>query len=190
MGVTAALEHAIKVRSFPGSPRGGDMGLVLPHDDGALIALIDATGHGLDSYGVAMEARRTIMANADAPLVDLFARLDDVLRGTLGAAISIARLQGDALEFGGIGNVAAYVGLSALHVNVGVVGQRPQRPPHLSRTLLPPNVWLLMHTDGVGRPDMVPPGSAETAASALIDSYGRTTDDAAVLLLRRRNGSA
>jgi hypothetical protein len=190
MGMIAALEHAIKVQSFPGMPRGGDIGLLVPSEEGGLAALIDASGHGLVAYGVAVEARRVIAANAEKSLADLFNLLDRVLQGSVGAAISIARITGENLEFGGVGNVAAYVDLKPLHVQVGIVGEKRPRPLSLSRSHLPAGAWLLMHTDGVRRPDAVPAGSAETAASALVRSHGRTTDDAAVLLLRRREGVA
>ena len=186
MGVTPILEHAICIRSYPGSPRGGDLGMVVPRAGGALAALVDASGHGLASHAVALAARRTIAASAEESIEEIFRKLDVELSGTIGAAISIASITDGAVVFAGIGNVAAYVDLNPLLVRFGVVGQRP-RSPILAHATLPQDVWLLMHTDGVRRPDAIPRGSAETAAAALIESHGQLHDDAGVLLLRWRN---
>ena len=185
MGMSLALEHAVSVRSYPGSPMGGDLGLVVPHEGGALAALIDASGHGLASYGVALTARKIIVANADDSLEAIFGKLDAALKGTVGAAISIARVTGEDVTFAGVGNVSAYVDLKPLTTRLGVVGRHP-RPPPLATSALPPDAWLMMHTDGVRTPDAIPRGAASTAAAALIRSHGQLHDDAAVLLLRWR----
>ena len=187
--MSLALEHAVSVRSYPGSPMGGDLGLVVPLDGGALAALIDASGHGLASHAVALAARKVIAASADESLEAIFARLDAALSGTVGAAISIARVTGAGVTFAGVGNVAAYVDLKPLATRLGVVGQHP-RPPPLAKSALPPDAWLLMHTDGVRTPDAVPRGAAATAAAALVRSHGHLHDDAAVLLLRWRRREA
>jgi hypothetical protein len=57
-----ALDHALHVRSYPGSPRGGDSGMVIPRPDGALVVLIDATGHGLSAYAIAQKAKALIQS--------------------------------------------------------------------------------------------------------------------------------
>jgi hypothetical protein len=189
MGVSVELEHAVHVRSYPGSPRGGDLGLVIPSEDGALAALIDATGHGLASYAVAMTARGVIVAQADQELGAIFAKLDVALKGTLGAAVSIARIARDGVTFAGVGNVAAYIDLHPLVGRVGIVGGHG-RPPPLARAALAPDAWLLMHTDGVRRPDAIPRGDAAEVAAALVRTHGVTHDDAAVLALRWRRAPA
>ncbi len=188
MGMTPALEHAVHVRSYPGSPRGGDLGFVLPRADGALAVLIDATGHGLASHAVALAARSVIATNADEDLGTIFTELDAALSGTPGAAVSIARIVGESVTFAGVGNVAAYIDLHPILGRVGVVGHHGRRPP-IAQATLAPDAWLLMHTDGVRRPDAIPRGEASEAAAALVRAHGVTHDDAAVLLLRWRSGA-
>lgn len=183
--MTLMLEHAVCVRSYPGASRGGDFGMVIPREGGALAALVDASGHGLSAYAVALTARRVISASSDDPIEEIFGKLDAALHGTIGAAISIATITEDSLAFAGVGNVSAYVGGHELPTRFGVVGQHP-RPPVVSEVALPVDTWLLMHTDGVRTPDAVPRGAAEPAAAALIKSHGQPHDDAAVLLLRWR----
>ena len=183
MGLTMELDHAIKVRSYPGSPRGGDTGLVIPHEDGALVALIDASGHGLSAWAVAQKARAVVLQHPHAEPCQLLDLLDAALKGTDGAAASIARIRGETLSFAGVGNVAARIDTQRLTTQTGIVGCR-MRTPHLITTGFPCGAWLLMHTDGVATPPHIPPGSAQTVVQTLIETRGSDTDDASALALR------
>ncbi len=180
------LDWAVHVRSYPGAPRGGDAGVVIPSPDGALAVLIDGAGHGLSAYNIAQKARSAIYENPDKEPDALLTLLNDVLKGTPGAAISAARLRHNELSFCGIGNVKGSVGLRSLEVKEGVVGVRMRRP-RLIKLELPSNAWFLMHTDGVSAPISVPPGMAATVARQLVESHGSAHDDAAVLALRWRS---
>lgn len=179
------LEWAVHVRSFPGSPRGGDLGVVLPTGDGAIAALVDATGHGLTAYAVAQTARKVLLGAAELEPDAVLHELDTILAGTIGAAISVARIRAGELSFAGIGNVAASVGFRPLLARPGIVGRRMRRPD-VVRVSLKPNTWLLMHTDGVSSPPSIPAGSAETAARTLVQLHGSRYDDAGVVLVRWR----
>ena len=187
--MTLELEWAVHVRSYPGAPRGGDAGVVRPLDDGALVALIDATGHGLTAYAVAQVARRVLYGTKQDEPDAILLELDEALRGGIGAAISVARIEGQEVRFAGVGNVEASVTMRPLLVRSGIVGQR-MRTPKVERVALDPGVWFLMHTDGVTRPRAIPRGSAETAARALVEANGADHDDAGVLLLRWRESMA
>ena len=55
------LDWNILIRPLAGHPRGGDMGVYIPLEDGALAAMIDASGHGLAAYSVAQTARNIIL---------------------------------------------------------------------------------------------------------------------------------
>lgn len=189
MGVIVDLEWKVQIQSFPNAPRGGDLGVFVPTDDGALAALIDATGHGLTAYSVAQKARNTILQSKLRAPDEVLYELHDTLSGSIGAAISVAHIQGDFIDFAGIGNVKASVNLKPLRVRTGIVGQR-MRTPTVTRVGFPPNVWLLMHTDGVSTLRSIPSGSAETAARKLVETHGTIHDDSAVLLVRRVGGSS
>jgi Stage II sporulation protein E (SpoIIE) len=177
------LDYSLYVRSYPGSPLGGDTGVIVPNEEGALVALVDATGHGLMAYGVAMKARATILSHTEAAPDELLLLLDKELRGTDGAAISIVRVRGHQIEFSGIGNVSVRVNEQQFLPKIGIVGYR-MRTPVLSRAKLPRGSWLLLHTDGVSTPGALPRGSARTVARALVEECGSMQDDAAVLALR------
>lgn len=189
MGLAMELDWAVHVRPYPGAPRGGDSGIVIPAGDGALAVLIDAAGHGLAAYVVAQKAREAVYANPDAEPDELLLHLDARLKGGTGAAVSVARLQGRELRFAGVGNVQASVSLRPLLVRVGIVGVRMRRPK-IVHTALEENAWFVMHTDGVSSPDTLPGGAANTVATTLVDKFGAMTDDAAVLALRWRRSAA
>lgn len=189
MGLAMELDFAVHVRPYPGAPRGGDAGVVIPSGDGALAVLIDAAGHGLAAYVVAQKARETVYAHSDAEPDELLLLLDAHLKGGVGAAVSVARLRGRELCFAGVGNVQASVSLRPLLVRVGIVGVR-MRQPKIVRAALEENAWFVMHTDGVSSPDAIPSGAANMVATTLVDKYGATTDDAAVLALRWRRSAA
>ena len=179
------LEWKVHIRAYPGMPRGGDVGLVLPREHGAIAALIDAAGHGLQAYSVAQTARRTLLQSEESEPEKLLYMLDDVLKNTIGAAISVARIGTGTVEFAGVGNVEASIDLSPLLIRTGIVGQRMRRP-RVVTTSFGPNQWLLMHTDGVSSPRALPTGNADTVARKLVDTYGSLHDDAGVLLARWR----
>ena len=173
------------VRSYPGAPRGGDVGVIVLDECGALAALVDATGHGLTAYAVAQAARKILLQTSSREPDVVLQELDATLAGSIGAAISVAHVRPHELAFSGVGNVSASIGLRPMLVRPGVVGRR-MRKPAVARMAFEPNTWLLMHTDGVSRPDTIPAGDAETAARALVEAKGSHHDDAGVLLLRWR----
>ncbi len=179
------LEWAVHIRSYPGAPRGGDVGVVVPLEDGALAALIDATGHGLTAYAVAQTARKTLLRASTWEPDAILRELDAALAGSIGAAISVARIRQRTLAFAGVGNVSASVGLRPLPGRAGVVGQR-MRTPQVVRVAFEPDTWLLMHTDGVSHPRAIPAGNADTAARTLVETHGSQHDDAGVVLARWR----
>jgi len=177
------LEWKVHVRSFPTAPRGGDTGLVIPLETGAVAALVDATGHGLAAYSVAQKARKTLLQSSLREPDIILYELHEALTGTIGAAISVARIREGSLEFSGVGNVNASVNLHPMLVRTGIVGQR-MRTPEVVTVPFPENTWLVMYTDGISTPRSIPPGSAETAARKMVEAQGSDHDDAGVLLAR------
>lgn len=185
MGVGVELEWAVHVRSYPGAPRGGDAGVVRLLDDGALLVLLDATGHGLPAYAVAQTARKMLLQTDFEEPGTVLNALNEALAGGLGAAVSVARIRGQEFEFAGVGNVSALVNGRHMLVRPGVVGQR-MRTPRVEQIKFPVGTWLLLHTDGVSTPPGIPAGSAETAAREIVETHGSNHDDAGVLLARWR----
>lgn len=167
-------------------PRGGDMGVFIPLEDGALTALIDASGHGLAAYQVAQTARNTILNSSSYEPLVLMTELDYALRGGIGAAVAIARVYYDRIEYSGVGNVRTSVDLKPLISDPGVVGLRMRKPKKVTIGFAQ-NSWLLMHTDGIKRPSSILNGTAESATKLLIETCASDLDDAGVLLTRWRS---
>lgn len=183
MGLKLELDHAFCTRSYPGSPLGGDTCLIVPNDDGALIAVVDATGHGLGAYAIAQKARGVVQKHADRQPDALLLLLDEALKGTDGAAAMVLRIHGQSITYSGIGNVSGQIGGQVLHYKQGILGWRMRRP-ELTTAPFAVGSWLLLHTDGVSRPEAIPAGHAQTIVQSLINTHGSSSDDASVLAAR------
>jgi len=159
------------------------MGVFIPLNDGALATLIDASGHGLAAYKVSQVSRNTILNSSSREPVALMNELNIALRGSIGAAIAIARIFPEKIEFSGVGNVRASIDLKPLISTPGVVGIR-MRAPKIETTRFTFNKWFLMHTDGLAHPKSIPGGNAETASKFLVEANASDHDDAGVLMAR------
>ena len=177
------LDWNILIRPLSGHPRGGDMGVYIPLKDGALAAMIDASGHGLAAYSVAQTARNIILNHTSRDPVVILNDLNTALQGSIGAAISVARVYSDSIEFAGIGNVNAAIGTRQLLVRAGVVGVR-MRTPAVIRSKFERNEWFIMHTDGISRPRLLPGGNAQSVSSKIMKTHACEHDDAGIMLLR------
>lgn len=180
-------------RPYPGEAVSGDAWTVQWHGDRCRVALIDGLGHGAPAATAAEEALAVL---ASHPALDPTAALQychGALRGTRGAAISIATLdlQAQQLTFAGVGNVEVLLWQ----------GNRPQRPlvrrgivgatlPTLRLDTLPlAGDWrLILHSDGVSaRFDLdallpVLRDAPQALPALLVERWGRATDDATAVV--------
>jgi serine/threonine protein phosphatase PrpC len=120
---------------------------------GCLLAVIDGLGHGAEAAEAAQEGLRVLGEAPDAPLVELFARLDDRLLATRGAAIGLVRLQAGRLVHAGIGNTRTLrlrgPACTRLPSQNGIVGGGTRLRAPLNALDLEPGDWLLLFTDGL-----------------------------------------
>ena len=180
----SALDTAICVRSYPGSPRGGDVGCIIPdNNNGVLAALIDASGHGLSAYSVAQKCRSVIVDHPYLEPDDLLLLLDEACKNSIGAAASIVRIRDGHAIFAGIGNVLVQINGKHIVPKLGILGKR-MRTPSLINIPFGKGSRLVMHSDGIARlPEQLPNGSAQTVASALVEKWGSIHDDASALIV-------
>jgi len=184
------FDAAVYVRPYPGAPRGGDLGVIRALDDGALIALVDAVGHGLSAYAAAQIARRTLLSSEHDGPAEILGDLHEALKGSVGAAAAVARVRREHFSFAGIGNVAGWYAGQRLMLRDGVLGQR-YRSPRVSEHQLVAGQWLVLNTDGVSYGgEALPAGEAATVARWLVERAGKSHDDAAVLAARWLQGAA
>jgi anti-sigma regulatory factor (Ser/Thr protein kinase) len=155
--------------------------------------LCDGLGHGPLAAVAAREAVRVVReAPADEPLA-LLERAHRVLGRTRGGAIAIVRIDGQAVRFAGLGNVAAWItDGDARHglVSVpGIVGHQARKIRQYDYTL-PPGAAVILHSDGLSSrwdvralPGLMTKGPLVIAA-ALLGEAGVHRDDAGILVLR------
>ena len=185
------------VASLPlgGERESGDRCVVKSFDKGVLVAVIDALGHGHAAAHAARVAAATLEQYAHETPEFLFRRCDDLMRGTRGAAMSVASFdrQRWTMTWLGVGNVTgalvradftASPRVTQLVLRGGVVGS--QLPGlHSSVMTVVPGDTLVLATDGVHRdfteslPAMIGP---QPLAERILQGYATHNDDALVLV--------
>ena len=200
--VPGLLEWGVATRALDGQPESGDLHLVKTTPLGALVAVVDALGHGADAARVALTAISTLDRGAGEPVVALLERCDRALRLTRGAVVSVAGFDEGAgtMTWVGVGNVEG-VFLKAdpnarpvresMLLRGGVVGYRlPSLMSSVRR--VEPGDLLVLATDGI-RSDFaqyVAPGApAQAMADRVLERCSKGTDDALVLVVRYRGGA-
>ena len=178
----------------------GDLCAVWTPMDGALIAVVDGSGHGAEAAAAAELARGVIDGHPRESPVALILRCHERLRGTRGAAMTLASLNllDRTMTWLGIGNVDAVLchtppaieespSAERVLLRPGVVGYR--LPPRLKAEVLPLKHLdtLVIATDGV-RPEFAEEcalsGEPKVVASRLLAQYGNQRDDALVVVAR------
>lgn len=190
------FEWGVSSLTHRGEADSGDEHVVTAFDGGVLVAVIDALGHGAEAAQAAEAAVRTLKQHAHESPVSLIRRCHEDLRGTRGAAISLASFdwQRRVMTWLGVGNVAGAIVHAdpgtdrrtvSLLVRSGVVGDRL---PELRASEVPlaAETTLVMATDGVhdhfteALPATLEP---QRLAERILDGYARHDDDATVLVL-------
>lgn len=149
-------------RSAPGELVSGDRSVVVTWDNGALIGLIDALGHGEEAADAAEQAALVLQRSAQLPLVPLVQACHVAIRATRGVVLTLVAFNGTrgAATAIGVGNVEGHVFRRTRDAGVkrqsillrgGVVGYQLPRL-QVCELVFAPGDRLLLATDGV-RPD-------------------------------------
>lgn len=198
----ALIEQGVAARAFPGENLSGDRHLVQPFPNGVLIAAVDGLGHGAAAAAAAKIAVATLESHAEEEPEALVHRCHQALRGTRGVVMSLASINAPEgrMAWLGVGNVdGLLLRLSgspptreALLMRGGVVGY--QLPP-LRTSQLPVTAGdlLIFTTDGIrsdfaaGLPiddPLLRHQEIQEIADRILARFGKTTDDALVLVAR------
>jgi negative regulator of sigma-B (phosphoserine phosphatase) len=193
----ASIEWGIATRCRPGEAMNGDLAVVSLLPDGALVAGIDGLGHGSEA---ALAARRAAAAMRESPSEDLegvVQRCHGALRGTRGAAISLAFVSAaeSRMTWLGVGNVegrllsggpATTRPKGSLALGRGVLGHElPAVRP--ATIMVRPGDVLLMATDGVDASfadSLGLSGSSQTISERILSEHWKPPDDALVVVVR------
>jgi serine phosphatase RsbU (regulator of sigma subunit) len=192
--VNVAQLTGIRIRPCFGHTVGGDTAIALNLEDGLFLGIVDVLGHGPDAHVVAQIACDCIREHASPDVAAVLVRLDERLRGTLGAAAGLAfvNLARGELRYVGVGNTAARrlgSGEERLVSREGIVGGR-MRTPQERRVGLSDGDLVLLYTDGVSDrfgvndyPGMLADEPASVAA-LVVDRFGKHHDDATCIAFR------
>jgi phosphoserine phosphatase RsbX len=194
---SSIVECGVASRALPGEPSCGDLQVVKWLPNGVLVAVLDGIGHGQEAASAAAAAKSILEDHAQEPVIALIERCHRGLRGTRGVAMSVASFDGSQglLTWMGVGNVQGVLlrrGSAApmeasLLLRGGVVGV--QLPSLQAAFLLRvfPGDTLVFTTDGVRSDfarDMARHHSPQKAAESILAHYGKSSDDAMVLVAR------
>jgi negative regulator of sigma-B (phosphoserine phosphatase) len=193
----ALLEYGVASVTCPDQDESGDRHLVKTIHDGALLAVVDGSGHGKDAAGPARLAVDTLETHADENVVSLFQRCHERLRNTRGAVMSIASINPaqDTLTWAGVGNIEGMIlrfgssrrgAADRLLLRPGIVGYRL---PCLQARSMPiaSGDLIVLATDGI-RPDfenqIVPEEHPRIIANIISSGFRKRNDDGLVLVAR------
>jgi hypothetical protein len=189
-------------RALGDAPESGDLHVVAPFPEGALVALIDGLGHGPEAAVAARAAAEILSASPEEPVRALVERCHEGLRRTRGAVITLASFDArrSAMTWAGVGNVDAELVRATptrpprevLALRGGVVGYH-QPPIQVATQPVAPRDTQVLATDGIKSTfhGAVPLDfSPAEIAESIFALHGRDDDDALVLVARYQGGPA
>ena len=195
--VREAVEWGVATRCRPGEATSGDVAVVSLLPQGALVAAIDGLGHGAEAAHAARAAAAVLHADPGQDLVGLLERCHVALRGTRGAALSLAFVSPstDVVSWLGVGNVEGRVLSGApwatrlkgsLALARGVPGHAL---PSLRTTTLEvrPGDVLVLATDGIEAAfadELDTSGPIQTISDRILADHRKHSDDALVVAVR------
>jgi anti-sigma regulatory factor (Ser/Thr protein kinase) len=197
-GQSLRPELGVISRPHPGETVCGDAWSVDIAGGRTRVLVVDGLGHGLAAHTAAREAVRIFEAHPAGSADELMQLAHAALRSTRGAAMAVALISQDRVEFCGVGNISAVIVHQGKRHNLvshpGTVGMQIRKTqtnsyPWGTRAL------LIVHSDGLGthwqldkyagltehRPSVI--------AGVLYRDYSRGRDDVTVLALRGQEGT-
>ena len=196
---TLNFEIGQRIRAYPGQSVSGDQVLALPLEEGYLLAIIDATGHGPEAYKMALMLLTAIKSIASRHLSEMMSQLYELSKGQRGAALGLAFFdtQKQTVHYAGIGNTSlivfndktwqskAWQGVS----RDGILGDR--LPSFIEQsTTFKPGDMAIMFTDGLSGSLVTNKArtlcihDANTIAFRLVHFLGKAYDDASCIVLK------
>jgi len=191
------IEWGVAMRPIPGQVVCGDLHLVKPFVDGALMAVVDGLGHGDEAIAVARIAINILDDQANQSVITLVKLCHEALIETRGVVLTLASFNTlDAtMSWLSVGNVnglllraetKAMPPCESALLRGGVVGY--QLPPlRASVIAIAPDDLLILHTDGIRNgfdPSILIGGSPQKIADRVMNQDFKGNDDALVLVVR------
>jgi anti-sigma regulatory factor (Ser/Thr protein kinase) len=195
-GAATSLDDRVGAISVPlrGETQCGDAWRIVANRRRVSVLLVDGLGHGPHAAVAAAVATTTFAQLGNAAPEAALAAFHKAMRGTRGAALSIAIIDegGRTMLFGGVGNVDGRViaadATEHLVPQNGIVGHTMPNVRPLTAAW-PDEALLVMHSDGISarwRLDAYPglmKAHPALIAGVIYRDFGRPRDDATVLVL-------
>lgn len=183
------VQAGVAAAPLAGQATSGDRAVVVDFPGGTVVAAIDGLGHGGAASEAADAAALAISEDPAQPVDELVRRCHARMRHTRGAVMTVAAFVPGAMTWVGVGNVDGIlvraVGVEAVNTRGGIVGfQLPVLSPR--RFDVQPGDTLVLATDGLrhGFRNAVDGRAPQVIADAILASFGKTTDDACVVVAR------
>ena len=183
------------VRACTGSQVSGDAVGHWTNGEQTLLCVIDGLGHGPAAETAAQAALAYVDQRPTIPLAELFAGCDRAIASTRGVAMGLLRIDNPSgsMEYAAVGNTRIMLttpaGRRFFVSTPGIVGAGYRRLA-IERTTIAPGTMAWLYTDGLPRVidvDALRSGGIDELdqlAQACITSFGKTSDDNAVLIYR------
>ncbi|UWG49165.1 Anti-sigma regulatory factor (Ser/Thr protein kinase) (plasmid) [Halanaeroarchaeum sp. HSR-CO] len=171
----------------------GDSYICITWNDTTLVGVMDGLGHGLPANQASTAARDYVESHVECSLESIFRGTDSACSGTRGVVMALAKFDWSAetISFAHVGNINVKVAgpeWTGFIVRRGVIGGNYPGAKVVTRD------WDLSHTfvlysDGVSTGwewQDIREGEQETAstiANRLLNEYGKSDDDATVLVV-------
>jgi anti-sigma regulatory factor (Ser/Thr protein kinase) len=188
-----AIRHAGLVRPITGETECGDVFGVAERDGRVIGVLCDGLGHGPLAAAAAMEGVTAVLEEPMAEPAVLIERAHRRMSRTRGGAIGVVQIVGQAILFGGLGNIAGVIladGTRKSMISVpGIAGHQAGTIRQFEYTA-PPGAAVILHSDGVSSrwESRSLPGlntrDPLVVAAALLAEAGTRRDDAGLLVLK------
>jgi negative regulator of sigma-B (phosphoserine phosphatase) len=200
--LSAILDLGVAVQKLTGEIESGDLHLVKPFQNGILVAVIDGLGHGPSAAEASRVAAETLESFPEKSLNSLIERCHQSLRGTRGAAITLASFNtyNGTMSWLGVGNVEGVLfhhvinfgqTMKSLLLHPGIVGcNLPQL--HVRTIPVIPGDTLILVSDGIryNFARSIPLShSPQDIADRIITNHAKDNDDATVLVARYLGGT-
>lgn len=189
------VQWGVACRPKSGQTVSGDGYAVIEAEGSRLITVVDGLGGGVEAARPTELALQVLRDHPMRPLKELMTRSHTALHGTRGAVIGLLRLEEHTQRatYVGVGNIGIHVTSDRMIKPIsknGIVGHG-QLPTLLEMTYTyNPNDLFVLYSDGISTRVISDaalsraPTDLHTLAADLLARYGKTIDDATVLIVQ------
>lgn len=184
------MDHHYKTEAKEGLKHSGDGVIIFENDGYHRFVVIDSLGHGERAEKVVDKVntlRDEIRHKSPARALRFLHR---ELRGTRGAAVSIADVSEERFLWSAVGNVEIKTSDDEINpINMsGIVGYRLRKTQEREFDIEPGTVFII-HTDGISsrfsmEEDIPLKKDAEYIAEFMMDNYRKEKDDSTVVVIK------